>query len=115
MMFTTGQPYVGVALEESWAEYDAKMKLERLELVGEESMETVFVDMELTQPEDSAKAAETADGSFRVQMDTTYVSITAGTTYPAAGTYRLTVTYSYGGMRFHKAEIVFFVNYASGT
>jgi len=78
-------------------------------------MDAVYVDLGLMWPEDTAGEAETADGSFRVQMDETYVSITAGETYPAAGTYRLTVTYSYGGMRFHKAEIVFFVNYASGT
>lgn len=73
--------------------------LERLSAWGELGFEVIN--------SDTIQIAESSDGAV--------VTISMGENLPEAGTYRLTIDYSYYGVAFAQSQITFFVNYSGET
>lgn len=81
-------------LPEAWASCEQEITLERLGTYGYE-----FVN----------------DGSIGMDIGSDAVLVWAETPLPQAGTYRLTIRYSYGGVSFAQSQITFFINYSGTT
>ena len=82
-------------LPERWAECEKEVCFNRLELCDE-----VPVYREVTED------------SVWIEFGEGNVTVSAGDTLPAAGTYCLAIKYKYSGICFAESEITFFVNYS---
>ena len=96
MILTEEKPLV-LPVSESWSGCGKRISLEHL------------------TDWDGVEYVEFAGDSIRVDIQDTAVTVSMGDTLPEAGTYRLTVEYSYGDIPFAQSQITFFVNYSGET
>ncbi len=100
MVLTEDKP-LALPLTESWAECGERVTLERL----------------TAQNSDASRAEyeEIFCDSINVSLEDASVTVSVGDSLPEAGTYRLTIEYSYGDIYFAQSQITFFVNYSGET
>ena len=100
MVLTEDKP-LALPLTESWAECGERVTLERL----------------TAQNSDASRAEyeEIFCDSINVSLEDASVTVSVGDSLPEAGTYRLTIEYSYGDIYFAQSQITFFVNYSGQT
>ena len=100
MVLTENKP-LALPLTESWAECGERVTLERL----------------TAQNSDASRAEyeEIFCDSINVSLEDASVTVSVGDSLPEAGTYRLTIEYSYGDIYFAQSQITFFVNYSGET
>lgn len=82
-------------VSERWAECEKEVCLNRLEL-----------------SDGGGVYREVTEDSVRIEFGEGDVTVSAGDTLPAAGTYCLTIRYKYGGICFAESKVTFFVNYS---
>lgn len=95
LMMSASSP-LELPVPESWTACEKEVRLNQLELYDDGM--PVY--------------REVTDDSIRIEFGEGDVTVSAGDTLPAAGTYCLTIRYKYSGICFAESEITFFVNHS---